>query len=297
MKTFIKVTFVILFGLIQALKPESVVHPLVFTSFSNNLDSILIAIVREFKYPVGIAFRDLSSDEKFLYNEKEIFPTASAIKIEILIHLFKEYERGNINVYENIPVNFRIGGSGILQYFNQSELNLSYYNLSVLMIQQSDNTATNILINKLGMENINNEIVKWGLKNTKLQRVMMDFEARKAGKENISTPEDKLKLLEMIYHQTLLPDSLNNEAIKILSIPKNSPLKNEIKEEFSLASKGGELDDVRCEMGIFYFKHFNYILVVMTKNLPDSNLGDELIRKVSHEVYRYMQRKYGENFK
>ncbi len=297
MKTFIKVTFVILFGLIQALKPESVVHPLVFTSFSNNLDSILIAIVREFKYPVGIAFRDLSSDEKFLYNEKEIFPTASSIKIEILIHLFKEYERGNINVYENIPVNFRIGGSGILQYFNQSELNLSYYNLSVLMIQQSDNTATNILINKLGMENINNEIVKWGLKNTKLQRVMMDFEARKAGKENISTPEDKLKLLEMIYHQTLLPDSLNNEAIKILSIPKNSPLKNEIKEEFSLASKGGELDDVRCEMGIFYFKHFNYILVVMTKNLPDSNLGDELIRKVSHEVYRYMQRKYGENFK
>ncbi len=297
MKTFIKVTFVILFGLIQALKPESVVHPLVFTSFSNNLDSILIAIVREFKYPVGIAFRDLSSDEKFLYNEKEIFPTASAIKIEILIHLFKEYERGNINVYENIPVNFRIGGSGILQYFDQSELNLSYYNLAVLMIQQSDNTATNILINKLGMENINNEIVKWGLKNTKLQRVMMDFEARKAGKENISTPEDKLKLLEMIYHQTLLPDSLNNEAIKILSIPKNSPLKNEIKEEFSLASKGGELDDVRCEMGIFYFKHFNYILVVMTKNLPDSNLGDELIRKVSHEVYRYMQRKYGENFK
>lgn len=257
-----------------------------------SLDSILKPILIEFPYPIGIAFMDLRTNEKFYYNEREIFPTASAIKIEILIHLMKEYEQGNINLYENIPIDYKVGGSGLLQYFDQTDLKLNYYNLAVLMIQQSDNSATNILINKLGMDKINETIKELGLKNTKLQRMMMDFEARKSGRENISTPEDKLKLLELIYKKSFLTDTMSNEVIKILSIPKNTPLNSEIDYEITLASKGGELDDVRCEMGIFFCKSFDYILVVMTKNLPNSKIGEEIIGKISKKVFDYMKNKY-----
>ena len=263
-----------------------------FENSEINEDTLLNKIIKDFSYPIGVAFKDLKSGDTFLFNEKEIFPTASAIKIEILIHLLKEFEKGKINLYENIPVNYRVGGSGLLQYFDQSNLQLNYYNLALLMIQQSDNTATNILIDRLGMENINKTIQSLELKNTKLQRKMMDFEARKVGKENLSSPEDKLKLLESIYRYQILPDSLTNEAIKILSIPKQTPLLDDINEEITLASKGGELDDVRCEMGIFFCENFNYILVIMTKDLPQSRIGDEVIKKISKRVFDYMQKKY-----
>ncbi len=262
------------------------------SKYSSELDSVLKPIIADFQYPLGIAFLDLKSNEKFFYNDKEIFPTASAIKIEILIHLLKEYEKGRLDLYQNIPINYKTGGSGILQHFDQSNLYLNYYNLALLMIQQSDNSATNILIDLLGMQNINNTIQELGLKNTKLQRKMMDFEARRSGWENISTPEDKLRLLEIIFTQQFLSDSLNNEAIKILSVPKLSPLLEQINDELTLASKGGELDDVRCDMGIFFFKNFNYILVVMTKNLPNSKIGEEVISKISNKVYDYMKSKY-----
>ncbi len=268
-----------------------------FSSISDTLrlklENEINNLVNEFGYPVGIAFKDLKSGEVFLYNEKEIFPTASAIKIEILIHLMKEYLNGKINVFENIPVNLKVGGSGLLQFFDQSNLNLSYYNLAVLMIQQSDNSATNILINRLGMDNINQTIQSLGLTQTKLQRVMMDFEARKTGRENLSSPLDKLKLLELIYRSEIFPDTINNEIIKILSIPKSTPLLNGIEDEILLASKGGELDDVRCEMGIFYCGKFDYILIVMTKNLPTSSFGDVLIAKISKLFYDYIKKKYG----
>lgn len=260
--------------------------------FSTALNKILLPVIEEFKYPAGIAFLDLNNNEKFLFNENEIFPTASAIKIEILLHLLKEYEKGKIDIYENIRINSRVGGSGILQYFDQNNLNLSYYNLALLMIQQSDNTATNILIDTLGMENINKTISDFGLINTRLQRKMLDFEARRIGKDNISTPSDKLKLLEGIYLKSFLSDTLNNELIKILSIPKSTPLLDGINEEVTLASKGGELSDVRCDMGIFLFKDFNYILVVMTKNLPNSKIGEDFINRISNAIFSYMKTKY-----
>ncbi|MCR4416698.1 MAG: class A beta-lactamase-related serine hydrolase [Ignavibacteria bacterium] len=264
----------------------------VFDTLRSELEAEINKLIQEFGYLAGIAFKDLKSNEIFTYNETEIFPTASAIKIEILIHLMKEYQDGKIDIYKNVPVNLKVGGSGILQFFDQSNLNLSYYNLAVLMIQQSDNTATNILIEKLGMENINKTIKSLGLNQTKLQRVMMDFEARKSGRENISSPKDKLTLLEMIYRGEIFPDSINNEVIKILSIPKPTPLLSEIDADITLASKGGELDDVRCEMGIFFCEKFDYILVVMTKDLPSSILGDEFIKKISRVFYNYLKLRY-----
>lgn len=300
MKKFIPIFIIVLINLSSA-KPGDIFNTNTSKTlyFSRNFDTLRIELekkvnylIQDFGHPVGIVFKDLKSNEIFPFNENEIFPTASAIKIEILIHLMKEYQNGKINIYENVPINLKVGGSGLLQYFDQNDLKLSYYNLAVLMIQQSDNTATNILIDKLGMENINRTIQLLGLTNTKLQRVMMDFEARKAGRENLSAPIDKLKLLEMIYRNEIFPDSINNEIIKILSIPKSTPLLKGIEDGITLASKGGELDDVRCEMGIFYCEKFNYILVVMTKNLPNSISGDELIAKLSQLFYDYMKKKY-----
>lgn len=263
-----------------------------FDSLKQSLLNDLSKLLNSFNYPAGIAFIDLNDKDSIIINGDSIFPTASAIKIEILIHLLKEYEEDRLNIFEQYPVNYKVGGSGLLQYFDLNNLKLSLYNLSVLMIQQSDNTATNILIDKLGMENINSTIQQIKLTKTKLQRKMMDFEARKSGRENISTPSDKLALLKKLYNKGILPDSLNKIAIDILSIPKQTPLLDQIDEEIKIASKGGELDDVRCDMGIFYTSRTDYILVVMTKELPDSKLGEKFISQVSRLIYKYVNEKY-----
>lgn len=261
-------------------------------SLKQSLIENLNKLIKSFSYPAGIAFFDLKDQDSLIINGDSIFPTASAIKIEILVNLLKEYQARRLNLYENMPVNYKVGGSGLLQFFDLRNLKLSYYNLAVLMIQQSDNTATNILIDKLGMENINHTIQQIGLTETKLQRKMMDFEARKSGRENISTPSDKLALLKKLYNQEILPDSLNKIAIEILTIPKETPLLEQINEAIKIASKGGELDDVRCEMGIFYTLKTDYILVVMTKELPDSKRGENFISQVSRLIYEYVNEKY-----
>ena len=253
----------------------------------------IYSIIDKLNFSFGLAFMDFRDYDTLFYNENESFPTASAIKIEILLHLLKEYESKNINIYDKTLVNKRVGGSGLLQYFDQNDLKLSYFNLAILMIQQSDNTATNILIEHLQMDKINQTIKNLNLNKTKLQRIMMDFEARKAGKENISTPLDKLNLLKIIYDGEILPDSIRKLAVEILSIPKETPLLSDINDEkIKLASKGGELSDVRCEMGIFYHPDFNYGLVIMTKNLTSSKDGDEIMKKISGLVYNYVSKKY-----
>lgn len=261
-------------------------------SLRKNLIKNLDKLVQSYKFPAGIAFFDLKDKDLIVINGDTLFPTASAIKIEILIHLLREYEAGRLNIYEQFPVNYKVGGSGLLQYFDLSNLKLVLYNLSVLMIQQSDNTATNILIDRLEMGNINQTIHQIGLTKTKLQRKMMDFEARKSGRENISTPSDKLLLLRKLYNYEILSDSLTRTAIEILSIPKQTPLLDQIDEEIKIASKGGELDDVRCDMGIFYTDKTNYILIVMTKELPDSKIGEKFISQVSRLIYDYVKVKY-----
>lgn len=254
------------------------------TSFEKKLDSL----VKSHNFPIGIAFLDLKSGSKYLVNEDISFPTASAIKIEILSELFEQASKSNFKLTDQIEIKMRVGGSGILQYFDYTNLKLSYYNLALLMIQQSDNTATNILIDKLGMDEINNTIQRYGLTNTKLQRVMMDFEARERGLDNISTPRDKLLLLEKIYKGKIVSKESCEKMLDLLSVEKSSPLAKNINSDFKIAGKGGGIPGVRCEMGIFYFDTFDYILVVMTNELPEQELGDKVISEISTIIYDHM---------
>lgn len=257
------------------------------TNFVKKLDSL----VKSYNFPIGIAFLDLKSGLEYLINEDVIFPTASAIKIEILSELFEQASKSNFKLTDQIEIKMRVGGSGILQYFNYTNLKLSYYNLALLMIQQSDNTATNILIDKLGMDEINNTIHRYGLTNTKLQRVMMDFEARERGLDNISTPRDKLLLLKKIYKGEIVSKESCERMLELLSVEKSSPLAKNINSDFKIAGKGGGIPGVRCEMGIFYFDAFDYILVVMTNELPDQELGDKVISEISTIIYDHMLNK------
>lgn len=128
---------------------------------------------------MGLVALDLTSGERFAINENVVFPQASAIKIAILMEVYKQAEAGKFKLTDTrrVEKQDKTGGSGVLVQLGDGTVQLSIYDLCVLMILVSDNTATNMLIDLVGMENINRTLEGLGLKHTRVRRRMLDTAA------------------------------------------------------------------------------------------------------------------------
>jgi beta-lactamase class A len=161
--------------------------------FGQVLDAKLAAAIHEIEAGLdgvlGIALKDLSTGKTFLLNEREVFPQASSIKIAVLYEVFKQAEEGRLELDELVALeeSRKVEGSGVLFHLGRPSLSLSIRDLAVLMIVLSDNTATNLLIDKVGLEAVNKRMDALGLPKTRLRRKMMDLKAAAEGRENVST--------------------------------------------------------------------------------------------------------------
>jgi beta-lactamase class A len=229
---------------------------------------------------VGYVFVDLTSGERITHLERETFPTASTIKLAVVYELFKQAAEGTIRLDETITLDRAraVGGSGVLIELGTPTLSIRDY--AVLMVTLSDNTATNILIDRLGMERITARMQGLGLKATKLRRHMMDTAAARRGDENVSTPDDIARLL-----QAMPPDGL-----ELLKKPKESRLRRGLPSGVATADKPGELEGVRVDAGIVYAKNRPFVLCVMTTFLKDEGEGERAIEEMSRAAYEYYSR-------
>jgi beta-lactamase class A len=158
------------------------------------------------------------------------------------------------------------------------------------MVAVSDNSATNVLIDRLGIQNVNALLDSLGLHNTKLHRKMMDVKAAAEGRENISTPQDMLTLLEKIYQGKVLNKDMTADCFKMLSTHKDSFIPRDLPDGLQIANKPGELEAVRNDSGIVFLQNRPYIICVMTTYLVRERDGEEAIAKVSAAAYRYFDR-------
>jgi beta-lactamase class A len=229
---------------------------------------------------VGYVFVDLTSGERITRLERETFPTASTIKLAIVYELFKQAAEGKIRLDETITLDRgkAVGGSGVLIELGTPTLSIRDY--AALMVTLSDNTATNILIDRLGMEQIARRMHGLGLNATKLRRHMMDTAAARRGDENVSTPDDIAGLL-----QAMPPDGL-----ELLKKPKESRLRKGLPSGVATADKPGELEGVRVDAGIVYAKNRPFVLCVMTTFLKDEGEGERAIEEISRTAYDYYAR-------
>ena len=251
-------------------------------------------VASEFDGVMGIVVKDLTSGESFQVNAEMVFPQASSIKLAILIELFRQAQMGGLRLEERVEVKRgqMVGGSGVLQRFGDASSALSLRDLAVLMIVLSDNTATNLLIDRLGMDNVNQMLRKLGLEQTRLQRKMMDQESRRAGRENLSTPREMTTLLELLHGGKVLDASHTAALLEILKYPKEnaSPLRNGLPDGIALANKGGSLPGVRCDSGIVLLPDRPYVISVMTTYGHDSHAAERAISEVSRRVLEYFER-------
>jgi beta-lactamase class A len=254
-------------------------------------------IVEEADAVVGVAIKDLRSGDQILINEEEIFPQASSIKVHILSEVFKQASEGKFSLSDikQLPASMRVGGSGILSSLGEKSVSLSIRDYCVMMIVLSDNSATNLLIDLVGMKNVNESLQKNGASKTKLQRVMMDVQAAKEGRENISTPKDVLTILDKLNNGTLINKQASDDMLSILKLDKEGPLKSGIPSSVSIANKGGDIDGVRNDIGIIYLENNPYIICVMTKMLKSAEDGPKIITDISRETFNYFERKANSN--
>jgi beta-lactamase class A len=159
------------------------------------------------------------------------------------------------------------------------------------MIAVSDNTASNILIDRLGMDNVNATLRSLGLAKTFLRRHMMDFEAAKRGNENISTPREMALLLETIYKGKALNPELTAEFIKQLSTLKESELQHDMPEGVQVANKPGNLKGVRTDSGIIFAKNRPFVISVMTEKARNIHIASANICSIAVEAYRYFEQR------
>lgn len=236
---------------------------------------------------VCLAFQDLVTGERFSVNGDRSVPSASTIKLVIMAELMARVQAGKLSLEQKITVTaeMKTGGDGILKELEPGH-SFTLKEIMTLMIIVSDNQATNILIDLLGMDAINARARAMGLKQAILGRRMMDSEARKRGHDNYISANDMAAILRAIYDGTLIDEAASKIMLEVLlRQQQNGRLQLYLPEDLPMAHKCGDLDLLENDGGIIYAPDHPYILVVLTSEMPSNKEGREVIGQLSKLVY------------
>ena len=269
----------------------------------------------------GVSAKHLETGERISHNADRVFFTASTLKVPLLVELYRQVDAGIIDVNQRVDLTdaLRVPGSGVLKEL-ASGLQPTVHDLAMLMIIISDNTATDILYNQVGGDNINNTMQQLGLTRThipmtcrellygitgldvgnpahtyrlasdrlKKREFVLEDDGFSEDKSDVSTPNDMCRLLELIYNGDIL-SSQSREAV--LDILKRQQLSTVIPHALPsgtvVAHKTGSYHSVRCDVGIVFAPTGPYTVAIMAKQMTE---GDRLsvdasLATVSKAVY------------
>jgi len=241
---------------------------------------------------MGVAIEDLTTGEHYFLHEDEVLAQASSIKITVLANLYLQAQQGKLKLTDLYTVQSSdlVPDSDIMNGLTPGVTRITLRDLATMMVAVSDNAATNVLIDKLGMQNVNAMLDSLSLAHTRLRRKMMDLEAAKQGRENISTPREMMTLLDTIYHGKLLNKESTEDFFKMLSTNKSSFIPRELPAGLKVANKPGELEAVRNDSGIVFVEGRPYVICAMTAFLRNERDGEDAISRVSLETWRMFDR-------
>ena len=257
-----------------------------------NLKKSIEVEMRALKGDVGIVVKDLDMNWEIVCNKDLPIPSASIVKIPIMLSYFYAEKEGRVKLDDKITLTKaqKTDGSGLLKGALAGS-KYSIRDLILLMISHSDNTAANILIGTLGIDRLNGYFRKMGLKHTNLSRKMMDFKARKKGVENYTTPRDMAYIMEQLYYGKFLNKNVSRQALNILAsqyikdrIPKMLPAGTVI------AHKTGLENGLCHDVGIVYTEKGNFLIVALTRHSYKSARPMKgLISRISLLTYNYYE--------
>jgi beta-lactamase class A len=241
---------------------------------------------------MGVAVEDLKTGDQFFLHENEVFAQASSIKIAVLANLYLQAQQGKLKLTDlyTVQASDLVPDSDIMGGLTPGVTRVTLRDLATMMVAVSDNSATNVLIDRVGMENVNAMLDSLGLAHTRLRRKMMDLDAARQGRENISTPREMMTLLEDIYKGKVLNKESTADFFKVLSTNKNSWIPRDLPADVKIANKPGALEGVRNDSGIVLVEGRPYVICVMTAFLTNERDGEQAISKVSLAAWRMFDR-------
>lgn len=244
-------------------------------------------IIKDFEGTASIIVKE--GHKELLINEDVQSKAASIIKLCIIWQLYKEADLGNLSLDEEISLkeSDKVGGCGILREFRQG-LSFTLREIGILMIVLSDNTATNLMIDRLGIEKISKTIDDLGLENTIMERRMYDPKAWELGLENYTNPKDMIQILDHMINSEEISKEYRDEMIDILRRQQlNTKLPAMMPSDVDFAHKTGELDDIDHDVGILFLDGKTIFIALMLKDVEDKNNAIKIHNKIGKAIYDY----------
>lgn len=255
---------------------------------------------------LGVSAKNFVTGETIQINADSLFPTASTIKVPILVELFYRFNEGKLKKDSLIAFDdsLKYGGSGVLQYFYDGA-KLKLIDIAVLMIILSDNTATNLVLDCFADEHdakldaVNERMKSLGLNNTKILNKLMSFKTKKKTPEALrfgvgyTTPNDMVKLLELMANGKIISPEVSAEMINIMKNNQDyEMMKRYLPENVLVANKTGSIDRMKADIGIVYAKCTTYAVAIFCDELSEAsyavdNKGHLAVAEISKLIFDY----------
>lgn len=249
---------------------------------------------------VGISMRNLASGETLSLRGHETFPTASLIKVPILVTLLDEVHQGRMALDERTTMiaRDRVGGSGVIKHLG-SGIPLTLEDLAWLMITLSDNTATNLLLDKLDIRTVGAKMEALGLPHSKVHSKTFRRQTSIAPDSSVkyglgvTTPDEMTQLFTLLHEGRAVSPALDSVALAILHANQDyTMLVRWLPGETRVAHKSGMVDQARTDCGIVYSPAAPIALCVMTRENEETSYAVDavphlLIARIAREVFAH----------
>ena len=256
----------------------------------SRLEKEVAGIAGEFPGDVGICIKDLRTGAEIRYNDEELFPSASIVKIPIMAAVFHAVDEGKVSLEDEIKLKWthKCGGSGRLKN-HRSGGRYSVKRLLELMVTESDNTATNMLTEMLGYDYLNELLEeKLGMSCTRMNRPIMDLRARRRGVENYTSASEIAGLLEDIYHGRVIDREQSFRMLDILlRVKSKDRIPRLLPESLPVAHKTGFMRGTCHDAGIIFTAKGDFVVCVLTSDVKSIKMAKTFIGDIAYRAYQY----------
>jgi beta-lactamase class A len=271
----------------------------------SSLESRLAPLAKAHKGKVAIAVKHLCTGETYYLNADEPMPTASLIKVAVMVEAYRQALEGKINLTDKVTLHDadKVPGSGILTDHFSDGATFSLRDAVRLMIVYSDNTATNLVLDKIGIRSTADRMEAWGFPNTKIhsksfhRETSVFPERSKRFGLGSTTAREMVGLLEKLHEGKLVsPEACKEMLGHLKKCDDKDKFTHLLPPKTAVAHKTGSLEEVRTDAGIIDTPGGPVAACVLTMDNEDhrwepDNAGNVFCAKVAKEVYDYFAAK------
>ena len=264
------------------------------------LESRLAPLIAAHEGKVAVGVKNLTTGETWYHEGDAVMPTASLIKVAVMIDAYMQADEGKLNLRDKLTLRDadKVPGSGLLSQHFSDGTTFPLRDAIRLMIAVSDNTATNLVLDKVGIENVNKRMADWGCPQTRINAKVFrgsttSIDKARTAKYGLgsTTAKEMVRLFEKIQTNDGVRPALKLAMLEHLK-------KNDDKDKFTrllppgvaVAHKDGAVSDARTDAGILYTPGGIIVICVLTTENKDrrwvaDNAGNLLCAKVAREVH------------